>query len=50
LGPFYRKFRNQADRDPTGLQTLCSILQTDALTDTDRAFREWVMGLPRVRK
>ncbi|MBT6157543.1 MAG: hypothetical protein HOL01_23415 [Planctomycetaceae bacterium] len=45
LSPFYRKFRQAAAIDPTGIDTLRELLQTDSLKTTDKNFRRWVLGL-----
>lgn len=47
---FYRKFRNRAATDPSGLRTLCEIFDTENLDGIDRNFRQWVIALyERVR-
>ncbi|NQV24597.1 MAG: hypothetical protein HQ518_09540 [Rhodopirellula sp.] len=42
---FYRKFRDRAGSDPSGLRTLCEILGTENLDPIDRNFRQWVIAL-----
>lgn len=42
---FYRKFRNHAGSDPSGLRTLCEILGEENLDPVDRNFRQWVIAL-----
>lgn len=44
---FYRKFRANVDRDPSGLRTLCEIFDTPSLDPIDRDFRKWVINLYR---
>lgn len=44
---FYRKFRANIDRDPSGLRTLCEIFDTPNLDPIDRDFRKWVIELYR---
>lgn len=43
LGPFYRKFRTNVATDPTGLDSLCEVLQVDSPEEIDRDFRRWVI-------
>ena len=50
LGPFYRKFRANVAGDPTGVETLRSLLGTSSLDDVDRSFRAWVLSLHKVRR
>jgi hypothetical protein len=48
---FYRKFRDRASSDPSGLRTLCEILGEENLDPVDRNFRQWVIALyEQVRK
>ncbi|MFT5326822.1 MAG: hypothetical protein ACI8P0_004705 [Planctomycetaceae bacterium] len=48
---FYRKFRDRAGSDPSGLRTLCEILGEENLDPVDRNFRQWVIALyEQVRK
>lgn len=48
---FYRKFRDRASTDPSGLRTLCEILGEENLDPVDRNFRQWVIALyEQVRK
>lgn len=48
---FYRKFRDRAASDPSGLRTLCEMLGTENLDPVDRNFRQWVIALyEQVRK
>jgi len=48
---FYRKFRDRATSDPSGLRTLCEMLGTENLDPVDRNFRQWVIALyEQVRK
>lgn len=42
---FYRKFRDRASTDPSGLRTLCEILGEENLDPVDRNFRQWVIAL-----
>lgn len=42
---FYRKFRDRATTDPSGLRTLCEILGEENLDPVDRNFRQWVIAL-----
>lgn len=42
---FYRKFRDRAASDPSGLRTLCEILGEENLDPIDRNFRQWVIAL-----
>ena len=42
---FYRKFRDRAGSDPSGLRTLCEILGEENLDPVDRNFRQWVIAL-----
>ncbi len=50
LCPYYRKFRAHADKDPTGLDSLRTLLGDETLDEVDRDFREWVLTLaPRRR-
>jgi len=41
LSPFYRAFRTNVSEDPTGIQSLCHLLQTESLSEIDSAFRKW---------
>lgn len=42
---YYRKFRNRAEVDPSGLRTLCRMFDTENLDSVDRDFRQWVIAL-----
>lgn len=45
LAPYYRKLRSNRHTDPTGIETLKELLQTDSLADTDADFRQWAVDL-----
>jgi hypothetical protein len=45
LAPFYRKFRQAAAEDPTGIDTLRALLEPETLTALDNDFRHWALGL-----
>jgi hypothetical protein len=42
LGHFYRKFRYGVDEDPSGLLTLCELMDVNDSAEIDAAFRAWV--------
>ena len=44
LEPFYRKFRQTAEQDPTGIRTLSEVLQVDSLERVERDFRNWLLS------
>lgn len=45
LTRFYTEFRQQADEDPTGLQTLARILEVTDWPDFERRWQTYVLGL-----
>lgn len=45
LQPFYRKFREHAAEDPSGVHTLCELLRVESLDEVDRSFEAWAQGL-----
>ncbi|MGE3314748.1 MAG: hypothetical protein AB7O26_06485 [Planctomycetaceae bacterium] len=48
LVPFYRKFRESADVDPTGRRALCRLFGVDSINEVDRDFQKWALSLSRV--
>lgn len=42
LSHFYRKFRANVSRDPSGLATLCELLGASGPGEVDRDFRSWI--------
>ncbi len=45
LDDYYRAFRDNQPRDPTGIETLRSMFPQQTLQDVDADFRRWAMGL-----
>lgn len=43
LSHFYRKFRENVERDPSGQRTLCEVLGLKTLQQVDDEFRKWVL-------
>lgn len=48
LVPFYRKFRESTELDPTGRRALCRLFGVDSINDVDRDFQKWALSLSRV--
>jgi hypothetical protein len=42
LSHFYRKFRDGAATDPSGIVTLCELLNVASIGEADRLFRDWL--------
>jgi len=49
LSHFYRKFRDGAVADPTGIATLCELLGVTSIDEVEREFRQWVATSPAAR-
>jgi hypothetical protein len=49
LSHFYRKFRDGAGTDPTGIATLCELLGVSSISEVEREFRDWVATSPEAR-
>ena len=49
LVPFYRQFRADIVRDPTGTETLCSITSVGRLDELDTRFRAWLGEVTEAR-
>ena len=50
LSHFYRKFRDGVQADPTGIVTLCELLNVATIAEVDRQFREWLALGNQARK
>jgi hypothetical protein len=45
LTAYYRRFRDNAEKDPTGLNSLESVIEPQALDAFEKQWRAWVLGL-----